>query len=110
MGSYDAGSITFGYVDPSDVGASHLKQMMDGFYQGNYPSNSAFWIQGSIDKRFKVGDQTLWSMIYGDNQYYQSRRFFFNLIMRHENMICGYQRRNRKSTITIPRNGKAEQL
>lgn len=41
-------------------------------------------------------------MIYGDNQYYQARRFFFNLIRRHLNMVTGYQRKNRKSTITIP--------
>ena len=91
-----------GYMDPSDVSARHMKQRKDDFYLSNYPSNAAFWIQGSIDKRFKVGDQTLWSMIYGDNQYYQSRRFFFNLIMRHINMICGRQRQNRKSTITVP--------
>ena len=89
-------------MDPSDVSARHMKQRKDDFYLSNYPSNAAFWIQGSIDKRFKVGDQTLWSMIYGDNQYYQSRRFFFNLIMRHINMICGRQRQNRKSTITVP--------
>lgn len=76
--------------------------MIDHFYQSSYPQNSAFWVQGSIDTRFKVGDQTLQSMIYGDNQYYQSRRFFFNLIMRHINMVCGRQRQNRKSTITIP--------
>jgi len=110
MGSYDASSLSLGYIDPSDVGASHLKQMMDSFYQGNYPSNSAFWIQGSIDKRFKVGDQTLWSMIYGDNQFYQSRRFFFNLIMRHINMIAGRQRQNRKSTITVPNQQGADPL
>jgi hypothetical protein len=76
--------------------------MMSHYYTSSYPSNAAFWQQGSIDKRFKVGDQTLWSMIYGDNQYYQSRRFFFNLIRRHTNMIVGYQRKNRKSTNTQP--------
>lgn len=76
--------------------------MIDHFYTSSYPANAAYWQQGSIDTRFKVGDQTLQSMIYGDNQYYQSRRFFFNLIMRQINMICGRQRQNRKSTITVP--------
>lgn len=75
---------------------------MDQVYVSSYPQNSAYWQQGSIDKRFKAGDQSLWSMIYGDNNYYQSRKFFFNLIRRHINMICGYQRKNRKSTITLP--------
>ena len=103
MGSYDNGNFSgLGYIDPSDVSAKNIKQFKSHFYQSNYPANGVYWQQGAIDKRFKVGDQTLWSMIYGDNQYYQSRRFFFNLIRRHINMICGYQRKNRKSTITMP--------
>jgi hypothetical protein len=106
MGSYEnaAGgySLGEGYIDGNESDAKNMRQMMDHYYQSSYPANAAYWQQGSIDKRFKVGDQTLWSMIYGDNNYYQSRRFFFNLIRRHENMICGFQRKNRKSTITIP--------
>lgn len=102
MASYDNGKFSLGYVDPTDTGSKNLKQMMDHYYQTAYPANAAFWQQGSIDKRFKVGDQSLWSMIYGDNNYYQARRFFFNLIRRHINMICGYQRKNRKSTVTVP--------
>lgn len=75
--------------------------MMDWFYQSNYPTNSCFWLQGAIDKRFKVGDQQLYSQVYGQNQQ-NVQRFFFNLIRRHINMICGYQRRNRRSTIGLP--------
>lgn len=100
MGSYD--NQASGYIDPGEVNSKNVKQMVDHFYQYSYPANAAYWQQGSIDKRFKVGDQTLWSMIYGDNQYFQSRRFFFNLIRRHINMVTGYQRKNRKSTITVP--------
>lgn len=103
MGSYDNGNYSgLGYIDGSDVDAKNIKQMMSHFYTSSYPANGSYWTQGAIDKRFKVGDQSLWSMIYGDNQYYQARRFFFNLIRRHINMICGYQRKNRKSTITVP--------
>jgi hypothetical protein len=111
MGSYDSeGSGSgLGYIDASDVNAKNIKQMMDHYYQSSYPANAAYWQQGAIDKRFKVGDQTLWSMIYGDQQYTQSRRFFFNLIRRHVNMICGYQRKNRKSTVTLP-NGQDDSL
>ncbi len=112
MGSYNSGGFSLGdnYIDPSDTSAQHLKQRQDHFYQSSYPSNSAAWIQGSIDTRFKVGDQTLWSMIYGDNNYMQSRRFFFNLIMRHINMTCGRQRQNRKSTITMPTQNDTDPL
>jgi hypothetical protein len=76
--------------------------MMSHFYQSAYPQNAAFWVQANIDRRFKVGDQTMNSMLYGDSQYRQSRRFFFNLTMRHIMMICGRQRQNRKGTITLP--------
>lgn len=101
MGSYDNGP-SDGYIDSGDPDARSIKQMMDHYYQSSYPANAAYWQQGAIDKRFKVGDQTLWSLIYGDNQYYQSRRFFFNLIRRHINMIVGHQRKNRKSGMAIP--------
>lgn len=106
MGSYENASGGYslgeGYIDGTGSEDKHVRQMMDHFYQMSYPANAAYWQQGSIDKRFKVGDQTLWSMFYGDNNYYQARRFFFNLIRRHLNMICGYQRKNRKSTVTVP--------
>ena len=83
---------------------------MDSFYTASYPQNSAYWAQGAIDKRFKVGDQSLWSMVYGDNNYFQARRFFFNLIRRHINMITGFQRKNRKSTITMPTQENTDSL
>lgn len=103
MGSYDTGNYSgLGYIDPTDVSAKNIKQFMSHAYGASYPANGVFWQQGSIDKRFKAGDQTLWSMIYGDNQYFQSRRFFFNLVRRQSNLICGRQRQNRKSTITLP--------
>lgn len=105
MGSYDnaAGySLGDNYIDPSDEGARHLKQLMDNFYQYSYPQNAAYWQQGAIDKRFLAGDQALLSLVYGENNYNRSRRFYFNLIRRQLNMITGYQRRNRKSTVALP--------
>lgn len=101
MGSYESGEYSLGYIDPSDVQAKDLKQMMDWFYNSNYTSNSTLWMQGAVDKRFKVGDQNLYNQVYGANSQ-NSQKFFFNLIRRHINMICGYQRKNRKSTITLP--------
>lgn len=112
MGSYDQGSFAInasGYVDPSDRGNKDLKQMMDYFYQSNYIGNGALWMQGAIDKRFKVGDQQLQSMMYGPN-YGSAQKFFFNLIRRHLNMIGGFQRRNRKSTVTLPIHQGDDQL
>jgi hypothetical protein len=103
MGSYENGNYALGggYVDPTDTGSKDIKQMMDWFYQAQYPGNSALWLQGAVDKRFKVGDQSLYNA-FGLQTNSQSYRFFFNLVRRHINMICGYQRKNRKSTVTIP--------
>lgn len=101
MGSYESGNYSLGYIDPSDVQSKDLKQMQDWFYQANYTTNSTYWLQGAIDKRFKVGDQQLYNQVYGSNSY-SVQKFFFNLIRRHINMITGFQRKNRKSTITLP--------
>ncbi len=101
MGSYENGSYSLGYIDPTDIQVKDLTQMKDAFYQANYPAGSAQWVQGSIDKRFKVGDQSLYSAMYGSNSQ-SAQRFFFNLTRRHTSMICGFQRKNRKSTITLP--------
>ncbi|MFA7192379.1 MAG: hypothetical protein WC089_03730 [Candidatus Paceibacterota bacterium] len=83
--------------------------MMDWFYQSNYTTNSTYWLQGAIDKRFKVGDQQLYNQVYGQNSQ-NVQKFFFNLIRRHINMIAGYQRKNRKSTITIPNQDNGDQI
>ena len=83
--------------------------MKDWFYSANYTGASAIWMQGAIDKRFKVGDSTLYSAAYGQN-YQQYQKFFFNLVRRHGNMISGFQRKNRKSTITVPNQADTDQL
>lgn len=101
MGSYESGNYYLGYVDPSDLQTKDLKQFMEWFYQSNYTLNSIYWLQGAIDKRFKVGDQQLYNQLYGSNSQ-NVQKFFFNLIRRHINMICGYQRKNRKSTVMLP--------
>lgn len=109
MGSYESGNYSLGYIDPSDIQSKDLKQMMDWFYQSNYTTNSTYWLQGAIDKRFKVGDQQLYNQVYGQNSQ-NVQKFFFNLIRRHINMICGFQRKNRKSTITLPQTDNDDPL
>jgi hypothetical protein len=100
MGAYD--NVAVGMVDPTDVDSKNAKQLAEYFYQSSYPSNSAFWQQGFVDKRFKVGDQGFMGMLFGDEEYFANRRYFFNYILRNINMVGGNQRRNRKSTITLP--------
>lgn len=111
MPSYENGSFSLGlgYIDPSDVKAKDLKQMKDHFYNSQYTGASAIWMQAAIDKRFKIGDTNLYSAAYAQSaQHYQ--KFFFNMIRRHGNMITGFQRKNRKSTTTVPNQDDTDQL
>lgn len=96
--------------EDGEIDDSQVMSMMSEYYTQDYLANSAFWQEASIDKRFKVGDQNLLSMIYGDASFYSKRRFFFNLIRRNVNMICGYQRQNRKSSSFAPIEYSDQQL
>ncbi|MDD5651720.1 MAG: hypothetical protein PHF86_15095, partial [Candidatus Nanoarchaeia archaeon] len=75
---------------------------MNQFYADSITINQAFWAEADIDNRFEAGDQTLWNEVYGIQAFSNKRQFNFNRIRRIVNMISGYQRRNRKSTIVTP--------
>lgn len=79
-----------------------LKQRMEETYAQSITINQSFWSEADIDSRFKAGDQTLWNDIYGNLPAFRRRVFNFNRIRRVCNMITGYQRRNRKSTVVTP--------
>ena len=79
-----------------------IKQRMEDTYAQSITINQSFWSEADIDSRFKAGDQTLWNDIYGNLPAFRRRVFNFNRIRRVCNMITGYQRRNRKSTVVVP--------
>ena len=60
------------------------------------------WYQADLDERFTMGDQDLWGLIFPGVATYRRKIFNFNLINRNVQMVSGYQRRNRKSSICIP--------
>lgn len=60
------------------------------------------WYQADLDERYTMGDQDLWGLIYPGVATYRRKTFNFNLINRSVQMVSGYQRRNRKSSICIP--------
>jgi hypothetical protein len=86
-----------------------LKQRMDDTYAQSITINQSFWSEADIDSRFRAGDQQLWNDVYGNLPAFRRRVFNFNRIRRVCNMITGYQRRNRKSTVVIPREDGDEQ-
>jgi hypothetical protein len=87
---------------------------MDQTYAHSITINQSFWSEADIDARFRAGDQTLWNDIYGNLPAFRKRQFNFNRIRRICNLVTGYQRRNRKSTVYTPRenadNSTASQL
>src|SRR5690606_33103868 len=76
---------------------------MQTFYTQAITINQQFWGEADTDTRFEAGDQSLWNDIYGNLPSFRRRHFNFNRIRRVVQMASGYQRRNRKSTIVIPR-------
>ncbi len=94
------------YYDTND---KSILARMEAFYASAITINQSFWGEADTDTRFEVGDQTLWSDLYGNLPANRKRQFNFNRIRRVINMISGYQRRNRMSTIVVPvENGDQE--
>lgn len=81
---------------------SGIKKQMEDFYQNSISNCQEWWGQCRIDSRFENGDQALWSELYQDLPMHRRKAFNFNRIRPIINMISGYQRRNRKSTVVIP--------
>lgn len=92
------------YVD-NDYG---ILKLMDYTYSKNIQINQSFWSEADLDSRFVAGDQTLWNDIYGNLPAFRRRQFNFNRIMRVRNMISGYQRQHRKSTVSTAVEGGNE--
>lgn len=87
------------YYDTKDKG---ILAKMEAFYANSITINQSFWSEADTDTRFEVGDQTLWSDLYGNLPANRRRQFNFNRIRRVINMISGHQRRTRKSTVCTP--------
>ena len=79
------------------------------FYLTCSPYSTAAWYEQDTDYRFCFGDQAVWASYYGNLPLSRRKNYNFNRILRIKNMITGYQRKNRKSTIVVPtENGDAE--
>lgn len=87
------------YYSEKDKG---MLSRMEAAYAEAITINQAFWSEADTDTRFHSGDQTAWNDVYGNLPANRRRQFSFNRIRRVINMISGYQRRNRKSTIVSP--------
>ena len=94
------------YYDEKD---KSVLQRMEAMYAESITINQTFWQEADTDHRFYVGDQTLWSDLYGNLPANRKRQFTFNRIRPIINMISGRQRQVRKSTVVVPvENGDAQ--
>ena len=96
------------YQDSTDKDAE-IKRRMEEIYAETSTISQSFWNTASIDERFYAGDQSLWNEIYSHIPSFRRKQFNFNKIRRIVNMISGYQRRNRKSTVCIPQETSDQQ-
>lgn len=87
------------YYDEKD---KDILSRMEAFYAESITINQSFWGEADTDTRFESGDQTVWNDLYGNLPLNRRKQFNFNRIRRVIEMVSGYQRRNRKSTIVIP--------
>lgn len=94
----------FPQIDPAYYGDEdkNIREMIEYYYAQAIQINQSFWSEADIDNRFKVGDQTLYTDFYGNMTSFRRRQFNFNRIRRVVNMITGYQRQHRYSTIVTP--------
>lgn len=81
---------------------SAIKNKMDTDYTNNLSLWSIAWTQGNIDVRLEAGDASLMAQLNSTIVGNGSNSYYFNRVRPICNMISGYQRRNRKSTIVIP--------
>ncbi len=86
----------------TDSGDRSVQQMLDETYAQAITINQSFWSEADIDTRFKVGDQAMIDDYYGNLPAFRRKQFYFNRIRRVCNLITGFQRRNRKSTVAVP--------
>lgn len=80
---------------------SHIKRKMDNDYNANQTVWKKMWIEGNIDTNLEAG------ITYNTQSYalpfaYQNSPFYFNRVRPLLNMVSGWQRENRKSSIVVP--------
>ncbi len=98
------------YYTDSDEADREILSRMKEVYNESATINQTFWNTASIDSRFYAGDQSVWNEVYSHLPSFTRKQFNFNKIRRIVNMITGYQRRNRKSVVSIPQEDADQQV
>lgn len=84
-------------------------QRMNTSYTQSITLWQSFWYEAEIDLRMAAGDQSYWNTYYGTGSVKNPNMLNFNKIRRVVNMISGYQRKNRLSSIIVPQENSDQQ-
>ena len=87
------------YLD-SQYGA--IKRKIDADYTANQAVWQQFWVDATIDTRLEAGDTSLMAEFSSSLPNNNKGQWYFNRVRPLCNMVQGYQRRNRKSTVVVP--------
>ena len=86
-----------------------LSQRKEEFCSESLMINQSRWSEANIDMGFYSSDQSVLTNYYGQFPANRHKQFTFNRIKRSVDMVGGYQRKNRKTTIVVPvENANAE--
>lgn len=81
---------------------SAIKNKYTNDYNNNISLWTVYWTQGNVATRLEAGDPTVMAQLWPTTTANSVTSFYFNRVRPICNMVSGYQRRNRKSTIVVP--------
>ncbi len=84
------------------AGYNAIKHKIDSDYAANQAIWQIFWTEGMLDTRLETGDTSLMAEVNSSLPNNNRGQWYFNRVRPLCNMVSGYQRRNRKSTIVTP--------
>ena len=79
-----------------------IKKKIDADYSANQAIWQIYWTEATIDTRLEAGDTSLMADLNQSLPNNNRGSWYFNRVRPLCNMVSGYQRRNRKSTIIVP--------
>jgi len=86
-----------------------IKKKIDSDYTANQAIWQIYWTEATIDTRLEAGDTSLMAELNQSLPNNNRGSWYFNRVRPLCNMVSGYQRRNRKSSIVVPlENGDQE--
>jgi hypothetical protein len=81
---------------------SAIKKKIDADYTANQAIWQVYWTEATIDTRLEAGDTSLMAELNTTMPNNNRGSFYFNRVRPLCNMVSGYQRRNRKSSVVVP--------